>query len=79
MMTICGKPRASAGQIMFAGTNITSHATHEIARMRIAQSPEGRRIFPRMTVFENLQMGAVASGDGHARRISSGCSRCFRG
>jgi len=65
MMTICGKPRASEGQIVFAGTNITSHATHAIARLRIAQSPEGRRIFPRMTVFENLQMGAVISGDTH--------------
>jgi branched-chain amino acid transport system ATP-binding protein len=61
MMTICGKPRASEGQIVFAGTDITAHATHEIARLRIAQSPEGRRIFPRMTVFENLQMGAIVA------------------
>lgn len=58
MMTIFGTPRASSGTISFAGTNITQLPTHEIARLRIAQSPEGRRIFPRMTVLENLQMGA---------------------
>ena len=57
-----GKPRAREGSITFAGTEITTSATHEIARMRIAQSPEGRRIFPRMTVFENLQMGAIVTG-----------------
>ena len=58
MMTIFGSPRARAGTITFAGTDITNLPTHEIARLRIAQSPEGRRIFPRMTVLENLQMGA---------------------
>ncbi|WP_274626916.1 ABC transporter ATP-binding protein [Arvimicrobium flavum] len=58
MMTIFGTPRARTGKITFAGTDITEMPTHEIARLRIAQSPEGRRIFPRMTVMENLQMGA---------------------
>jgi branched-chain amino acid transport system ATP-binding protein len=58
MMTIFGAPRARAVTITFAGIDITQLPTHEIARMRIAQSPEGRRIFPRMTVMENLQMGA---------------------
>lgn len=58
MMTIFGNPRARSGTITFAGTDITELPTHEIARLRIAQSPEGRRIFPRMTVLENLQMGA---------------------
>jgi branched-chain amino acid transport system ATP-binding protein len=58
MMTIFGSPRARHGRISFAGTDITEMPTHEIARLRIAQSPEGRRIFPRMTVKENLQMGA---------------------
>ncbi|HWV83017.1 MAG TPA: ABC transporter ATP-binding protein [Hyphomicrobiaceae bacterium] len=58
MMTICGNPRAREGTISFAGQDITRLETHEIARLRIAQSPEGRRIFPRMTVLENLQMGA---------------------
>jgi branched-chain amino acid transport system ATP-binding protein len=59
MMTICGTPRARAGQIMLDGRDITQMPTHEIVHMGIAQSPEGRRIFPRMTVFENLQMGAT--------------------
>ena len=58
MMTICGAPHAREGTVYFDGRNITHMATHEIARLRIAQSPEGRRIFPRMTVLENLQMGA---------------------
>ena len=62
LMTICGTPRARAGSIRFEGQNITNLATFEIMRKGIAQSPEGRRIFPRMTVLENLQMGAV-TGD----------------
>ena len=60
MMTIFGRPRAREGAIVFAGRDITGLPTHEIARLSIAQSPEGRRIFPRMTVMENLQMGTVA-------------------
>lgn len=58
MMTICGSPQARSGQVIFDGEDITRVPTHLIARRRIAQSPEGRRIFPRMTVLENLQMGA---------------------
>ena len=58
MMTICGNPAARDGSIVYDGRNITRLSTHEIARLRVAQSPEGRRIFPRMTVLENLQMGA---------------------
>jgi branched-chain amino acid transport system ATP-binding protein len=64
MMTIFGNPRAREGSVVFAGRAITGLPTHEIARLGIAQSPEGRRIFPRMTVMENLQMGTVArNGD----------------
>ena len=59
MMTICGTPRARAGSIIFDGVEISKMPTHEIVHLGIAQSPEGRRIFPRMTVFENLQMGAT--------------------
>jgi branched-chain amino acid transport system ATP-binding protein len=59
MMTVFGNPRAHEGSISFRGRDITRLPTHEIARLRIAQSPEGRRIFPRMTVRENLQMGAL--------------------
>jgi branched-chain amino acid transport system ATP-binding protein len=65
MMTIFGAPRAKSGRIVFAGTDITQLPTHEIARLRIAQSPEGRRIFPRMTVLENLQMGASLDNLAH--------------
>jgi len=59
MMTICGSPQARRGRIVYDGTDITQMPTHEIMRLGIAQSPEGRRIFPRMTVMENLQMGAA--------------------
>jgi branched-chain amino acid transport system ATP-binding protein len=65
MMTICGNPRAREGAITFAGQDITQLPTHEIARLRLAQSPEGRRIFSRMTVLENLQMGATTSDPAH--------------
>ncbi len=65
LMTTCGNPRASKGKITFEGKDITNAATHEIVRLGIAQSPEGRRIFPRMTVMENLQMGAIVSDPAH--------------
>ncbi len=58
MMTICGSPQARRGSIVYDGQDITRLPTHQIMRMGIAQSPEGRRIFPRMSVYENLQMGA---------------------
>jgi branched-chain amino acid transport system ATP-binding protein len=74
MMTICGNPRARAGTIVFDGNDITGKATHEIARMKIAQAPEGRRIFLRMTVMENLQMGA-ALADGS--RFDDDLARIF--
>ena len=61
MMTICGNPRAREGTIEFAGRDITRLPTHEIARLNLAQAPEGRRIFSRMTVLENLQMGATTA------------------
>jgi branched-chain amino acid transport system ATP-binding protein len=61
MMTVCGNPRAREGQIIFADRDITRLPTHEIARLKLAQAPEGRRIFPRMTVLENLQMGATVA------------------
>ena len=76
MMTIFGKPRARSGQIEFDGQDITGVPTHDIARLRIAQSPEGRRIFPRMSVAENLQMGADATDSSEADR-ASGLERIF--
>ena len=71
MMTIFGRPRARAGAIEYDGLDITGLPTHEIARMRIAQSPEGRRIFPRMSVAENLQMGADVIEGTPAQRAES--------
>jgi len=65
MMTIFGNPRAREGEIRYAGRDISKLPTHEIARLRIAQAPEGRRIFPRMTVLENLQMGAEMDALAH--------------
>jgi branched-chain amino acid transport system ATP-binding protein len=59
LMTVCGRPRASAGQIVFDGEPLNQLAPHEIVARGIAQAPEGRRIFPSMSVLENLQMGAV--------------------
>ncbi len=59
LMTICGNPRARSGSITFDGEDITGLPTHEIVRRGVAQVPEGRRIFPRMSVLENLQMGAT--------------------
>ncbi|CAH2599444.1 branched chain amino acid/phenylalanine ABC transporter ATP binding subunit LivF [Rhodovastum atsumiense] len=66
MMTICGNPRARDGAIRYDGHDITQRPTHEIMRMGLAQSPEGRRIFPRMTVLENLLMGAHGRADAEA-------------
>ncbi|MCZ7660962.1 MAG: ABC transporter ATP-binding protein [Xanthobacteraceae bacterium] len=65
MMTICGNPRAREGSVVFEGRDITRLPTHEIARLRISQAPEGRRIFSRMTVLENLQMGATVAEPEH--------------
>jgi branched-chain amino acid transport system ATP-binding protein len=62
MMTICGNPRARSGRIVHNGQDVTSWPTHLIMRRGIAQAPEGRRIFGRMTVHENLLMGAEVAG-----------------
>ena len=71
MMSIFGKPRAQGGRIVFDGQDITQLPTHMIARLRVAQAPEGRRIFPRMSVLENLQMGADAGGDSETDQAAS--------
>ncbi len=65
LMTICGNPRARNGRVTFEGVDITERSTYEIIRMGIAQAPEGRRIFPRMTVLENLQLGATTASEDH--------------
>jgi len=68
MMTICGKPRARAGRILFDGEDITTLPTHRIMRLGLAHSPEGRRVFARMSVQENLMMGAYFLPPGEIAR-----------
>src|SRR5260221_5697928 len=68
LMTICGSPRARSGTIRLEGQDITRLPTHEIVLRGVAQVPEGRRIFPRMSVYENLQMGAIVADPVHFRR-----------
>ena len=65
LMTICGNPRARAGSIELDGEDIVGQPTHQIVRRGVAQVPEGRRIFPRMSVLENLQMGATLADPAH--------------
>ncbi|MBF0399366.1 MAG: ABC transporter ATP-binding protein [Magnetococcales bacterium] len=61
LMTLCGNPPPRKGQILFAGQDITHIPTHHIAHLGIAHVPEGRRVFARMTVAENLAMGTLAA------------------
>ena len=65
LMTIFGDPQASSGSIHYRGQEITHIPMHEISRLGIAQVPEGRRIFPGMSVEENLRMGTMPIGDTH--------------
>jgi branched-chain amino acid transport system ATP-binding protein len=65
LMTICGRPRTAQGRIRFDGSDVTALPTYEIMRRGIAHAPEGRRIFPRMTVLENLQVGASVAPPAH--------------
>ena len=65
LMTICGEPRAKSGRVLFDGVDITYEPTFQIIRNGLSHAPEGRRIFSRMTVLENLQMGAVTSDQRH--------------
>ena len=65
LMSICGRVKARSGAIVLEGLDITKAQTHEIIQMGVSQSPEGRRIFPRMTVMENLQLGATTNQMGY--------------
>jgi branched-chain amino acid transport system ATP-binding protein len=65
LMTICGRPKASAGTIVFDGQRLNGLEAYDIVARGIAQAPEGRRIFPSMSVLENLQMGAVPTNGAH--------------
>ena len=74
LMTICGRPQAARGRIVFDGRDIAGLPTFEIVRLGIAHAPEGRRIFPRMTVLENLQIGATVADPA---RFEADCHRIF--
>ncbi|MFJ3045754.1 ABC transporter ATP-binding protein [Herbaspirillum chlorophenolicum] len=74
LMTLCGRPRASSGRIVFEGQDITQLPTHEIMRLGMAISPEGRRVFPSLTVLENLKMGAFFAKD---QEIEEGIAYVF--
>jgi len=63
LRTISGLVRPRSGQVLFDGKRIDGLPPHEIVRLGISQSPEGRRVFARMTVLENLQMGAFIRND----------------
>jgi branched-chain amino acid transport system ATP-binding protein len=63
LRSINGLNHPRKGRIRFQGRDITDEAPHDIVKMGVAQSPEGRKLFPRMSVFENLEMGAFQRTD----------------
>ena len=63
LMTASGIVKTRAGRVIFAGQDISGRPAHEVMRLGICQSPEGRKIFPRLTVLENLEMGAFTRND----------------
>ncbi|GED68113.1 ABC transporter ATP-binding protein [Brevibacillus reuszeri] len=75
LKTICGQTRAKQGKVLFNGKDITQLRTHDIAKAGIAHVPEGRRIFPKLTVRENLEMGAFGVSD--KKVIEEGIERAF--
>jgi branched-chain amino acid transport system ATP-binding protein len=75
LMTVCGSPKASAGRIMFEDQDISGLSTSAIVHLGISQAPEGRRIFPRMSVLENLQLGAVPT---NGRYFDEDVEKVFR-
>jgi branched-chain amino acid transport system ATP-binding protein len=75
LMTICGVLRPRAGRVEFRGQDLALLPAHGIVRLGIAQSPEGRKIFPRLTVLENLEMGAFTRTD--AAEVKRDMERMF--
>jgi branched-chain amino acid transport system ATP-binding protein len=65
LMSICGNPKPRKGDIRLQGESLLGVPMHDLVRRGLAHAPEGRRIFPRMTVLENLRMGAVAADPAH--------------
>ena len=76
LMCLSGVVPARSGRITFNGTPIHNRPVHEIVRLGLCQSPEGRKIFPRMTVLENLQMGAFTRNDREG--IAADLEKAFR-
>ncbi|HEI9814880.1 TPA: ABC transporter ATP-binding protein [Serratia marcescens] len=74
LMSIFGHPRIAGGQILFGGEDISRRSTHYVAAGGIAQAPEGRRIFPDMSVEENLLMGTITVGN---RYLAEDLQRMF--
>ena len=66
LMTICGIVKATAGEVRYQGRSISGFGPHELPPMGLCQVPEGRRIFPRLSVEENLDMGAFFRNDARA-------------
>jgi branched-chain amino acid transport system ATP-binding protein len=75
LMTICGFVAAREGRIEFQGADLRGVPAHEIVKRGLVQSPEGRKIFPRLTVLENLQMGAFTRRDAPA--VAGDINRVF--
>ena len=75
LMCISGINKLRAGEVRFAGEEISGRPAHEIARLGIRQSPEGRKIFPRLTVIENLEMGAFGRSDHDG--VAADQEKCF--
>ena len=75
LMAISGIIRPTAGRIIFEGEDLTHLPSHTIVRRGISQVPEGRRIFPKLTVLENLEMGAYTRTD--AAQIRQDLDRVF--
>jgi branched-chain amino acid transport system ATP-binding protein len=75
LMTLCGQPRATSGRIVFEGRDVTGMDTHEIMRLGMAISPEGRRVFSGLTVLENLKMGAFFAA---RAEIEEGVAHVFK-
>lgn len=76
--TLCGEPRATEGSVTFLDQDITQWQTSRIMREAVAIVPEGRRVFSRMTVEENLAMGGFLPIVISTSSVSSGCSACSR-
>ncbi len=74
LMTISGVLRPKNGAVLFEGEDISSLAPHEIVKMGISHVPEGRRIFPRLTVKENLLLGAGATSPGGGTATPQGAT-----